>query len=99
MNAAAREALAIIRCCFQAERVVATKHFLRRMGQRALFLPDVLAVVDDPAEATYDGFDEYRRPKWLVAGKAADGTGVTTVCVLDMRPTGHWTKLITIYWD
>lgn len=97
MDAPARQALKIIRQCVDAERYRVLPHFRQRMAQRGLVWPDVLAVLDDPAEVRSDGQDRYHRPKWIVSGKAPDGVPVEFVCVIDEDEQGNLTVFITIY--
>ncbi|HSW46606.1 MAG TPA: DUF4258 domain-containing protein [Phycisphaerae bacterium] len=72
-------------------------HFRERMAQRGLLWPNVLAVLDDPADVRDGGPETLGRPKWIVAGTAADGKGIEIVCVLDADEHGRQTVLITAY--
>jgi hypothetical protein len=97
MDPAAR-ALEIIKGCLDQGRYVVTVHFAERMEQRGLMWPDIVAVVDDPSDVRNDGKDVIGRPKWLVAGQAADGLPIEIVCVLDEDAPGLLTVLVTVYW-
>lgn len=59
--------------------------------------PDVLAILDDPTDVRDGGPEQLDRPKWILAGVAADGLPVEFVCVLDQDDNGEWVLLITIY--
>jgi len=97
MDAKARRALRTIRGCVRSERYIVLPHFTQQMDRRGLFWPDVLAVLDDPAEVKAQGFDRFSRRKWILTGTAADGLGVEIVCVLDVDERGEVTVFITIY--
>jgi len=98
MSSKARRALADIRRCVATGRWRALLHFTRRMDERGLFWPDVLAVLASPAAVEYEGEDDFGRPKWKVAGRATDGLELEIVCVLDTDAAGRITVFITIYW-
>jgi hypothetical protein len=72
-------------------------HFRERMALRGLLWPDVLVVLDDPAEVRDGGREILGRPKWIVAGTAADGKDIDIVCVIDADERGRQTVFITIY--
>jgi len=97
MDAEARNALSVIRKCVAAGRYVVLPHFVQRLDERGLFWPDVRAVLDDPSGVRNDGRDRYDRPKWIVAGDAADGLLIEIVCVLDEDEHDNVTVFITIY--
>jgi hypothetical protein len=97
MDAEARNALSVIRKCVAAGRYTVLLHFVQRLDERGLFWPDVRAVLDDPSGVRYDGHDRYDRPKWIVAGDAADDLPIEIVCVLDEDERGNVTVFITIY--
>lgn len=97
MDAQAREALAIIRRCVAADRFSLARHFQERMDQRGFLWVDVLAVLDSPTEVRDGGQEHEGRPKWIIAGDAADGLSVEMVCVLDTDEQGDWTVFITLY--
>jgi pentatricopeptide repeat protein len=97
MRHEAGRALMVIRACVAAGRYVALRHFLRRMDQRGLFWPDVLAVIDSPTGVRFDGRDDFDRPKWIISGTAADGVSIELVCVLDTDEAGDVTVFITVY--
>ena len=97
MDAKARKALTVIRQCVEAGRFRVLPHFRQRMAERGLVWPDVLVVLDDPTDVRGNGMDRYDRPKWIVAGSAADGIPIEIVCVLDRDEQGNVTVFITIY--
>ncbi len=97
MDSKARKAWSVIRRCVEQGRYRVLEHFAQRMDQRGMFWPDVLAVVDDPAEVRPGGPEEFGRPKWIINGTAADGLEVEIVCVLDHDERGRLTVFITIY--
>ena len=97
MDATAKRALAVIRDCVNAGRFLVLPHFRARMALRGLVWPDVLAVLDAPDCMRPDGKDRYDRPKWLVAGTAADNLPIEVVCVLDTDERGDVTVFITLY--
>jgi hypothetical protein len=97
MRVAARQALKIIRDCVDSDRFVLLPHFVQRMEQRGLFLPDVLAVLEVPSGVRYGGLDKWERPKWLIRGTTADALALEIVCVLDRDDRGQTTVFITIY--
>jgi hypothetical protein len=99
MDLAARAALEIICECVNSGRFVMTRHFTERMDQRGLVWPDVLAIIEEPADVRDGGPDNFGRPKWLVSGEASDGLQAEIVCVLDADSAGNTTVLVTIYWD
>ena len=99
MTSAARLALEVIRQCIEDERFILTTHFVERMDQRGVVWPDLLTAIDNPDEVHSGGLDEAGRPKWLVAGQAADGLDVELVCALDEDDDGHTTVFITVYWE
>lgn len=97
MDAKARQALSVIRCCVAAKRFIVLPHFLKRMDQRGFFWPDVLAVLDRPDNVRRSGRDRFDRPKWIVTGVTVDGLSIEMVCVLDTDERGDATVFITIY--
>jgi hypothetical protein len=97
MDAKAREVLAVIQQCLATDRFSVLPHFLDRLALRGLAWADVLAVIDDPTGVRSSGLDVHRRPKWVVAGIAADGLKIEIVCVLDVDEHGDQTVFITIY--
>jgi hypothetical protein len=96
-NMESKKALSIIRRCIATERFEVSWHFTRRMDQRGLVWPDVLAVIHKPSNVHPDGFDRFNRPKWVVEGTAADGLPIGIVCALDVDDRGDVTVFITIY--
>ena len=103
MDAGAHEAVAIIRGCVETGRYRVTQHFTRRMDERGLFWPDVLAVLDEPGDVRDGGADDRGRPKWIIAVNAAASGGqpqrVELVAVLDESEAGDLTVFITFYWS
>lgn len=97
MDARARRALDTIRGCVAAGRYLVLRHFAERMDQRGFFWADVLAVLDSPAAVRDDGRDRFGRPKWIVAGRTADGLTIELVCAIDTDARGRRTVFITIY--
>ena len=87
----------MIRGCVAAERYVVLPHFRQRLAERGFFWPDVLAVIDSPADVRFDGDDEFERPKWLIGGKADYGLPIELVCVMDTDDRGRLTVFITVY--
>jgi hypothetical protein len=98
MSRKARKALADIRKCVATGRWRVLVHFTRRMDERGLFWPDILAVLASPAAVVDEGADEFGRPKWKVAGRTTDGLKLEIVCVLDTDAAGCVTVFITVYW-
>jgi hypothetical protein len=98
MDADARNALRTIRRCIAAGRYRLTQHFAHRMDQRGVTWPDVLALLDGPADMRADGVDDWGRDRWIISGTAADGLGMDLVCLLELRENCGWTLLVTIYW-
>ena len=99
MNAAAQIALAAIRESLAAGRYRLTPHFRQRLAERGLLWADVLCVLDLPASVRSGGEERFGRPKWIVAGRAADGLAMEIVCVLDQDAHGRWTVFITAYFE
>jgi hypothetical protein len=99
MNDAARAALKVIRDCVDAGRYVVSRHFTERMDQRGLVWPDVVAVIEEPSDVFDGGPEQFGRPKWIVAGDAADGLQVEIVCVLDDAGAGETTVFVTLYYS
>jgi hypothetical protein len=99
MDAAARRALGVIRQCLRARRYRVARHFTERMDKRGLFWLDIEGVVADPVAAEDAGLDQFGHPKWILGGKATDGSGLGIVCVLDADEDGNLTVFITAYWD
>ena len=97
MDAKARRALNVIRKCVEGERFRLLPHFRQRLAERGFFWPDVLAVIDSPADVRFDGRDEFDRPKWIIGGKADYGLPMELVCVIDTDDHGRFTVFITIY--
>jgi len=97
MDAKTRRALTIIRRCLSEERYRLTVHFRKRLGERGLVWPDVLAVVDAPDGVRGDGLDEYDRPRWIIGGTATDGLAIEIVCVLDTDDDGNFIVFVTVY--
>lgn len=97
MDAQARKALSIVRRCVAADRFMVLPHFREQMAARGLLWPDVLAVLDDPADVRAGSPETLGRPKWIVAGTAADREGIEIVCVLDTDEHGFQTVFITLY--
>ncbi len=75
------------------------------MQMRALFWPDVKAVIDDPTEVFSDGMDEYGRPKWKISGEAADIGDIEIVCTVESvknetdETDESETEFIALYWE
>jgi len=73
------------------------------MQERALFWPDVQAVIHDPTEICSEGMDEYDRPKWRIRGDAADTGEITIVCAIEFvksrmdEAEESETEFITLY--
>jgi hypothetical protein len=97
MDTAAKKALNLIRRCVAAGRFKLLEHFTRRMDERGLFWPDVLAVIERPADVRNGGPEKWGRPKWIVAGQSAAGDNLELVCVLDTDEHGNLTLFITMY--
>jgi hypothetical protein len=97
MDAPGRRALSAIRRCIEAGHFTVLRHFTRRMDQRGLVWPDVLAAIDRPGDVRGAGRDRFNRPKWIVTGDAPDGLPIELVCVLDVNERGDMTVFITIY--
>ena len=97
MTTTARKALNAIRRCVAAGRYKLLEHFIQRMDERGLFWPDVLAIIDGPADVCAGGREKWGRPKWIVAGRSAAGDSLELVCVLDTDEHGNLTVFITIY--
>jgi hypothetical protein len=99
MTPAARNALHLIRKCIDADRFILTAHFSQRMDERGMVWPDVIAAIDDPIEVRSGGSDEVGRPKWHIAGRAADRLKFELVCILDEDEAGHTTVFVTLFWE
>jgi uncharacterized protein DUF4258 len=97
MSPASRKALAFIHRCVRADRYVLLAHFRRRMTDRGLIWPDILAIVDAPTSVHRQGDDDFGREKWLVRGFAADGLDIEMVCAFDVGDDGDLTVFITLY--
>jgi Domain of unknown function (DUF4258) len=97
MDLKAAKALATIRQCVEADRVIVLRHFRQRLAARFLLWADVLAVLDAPDDVRDEGRDRYGRPKWVVAGPGADGHPLESVCVLETDDKGDVTVFVTIY--
>ena len=97
MNRRTSRALLTIRACVGAGRYRLAVHFRERLAERGLLWSDVLAVLDEPAEVRDDGTDRFGRPKWRLAGEAADGLRLEFVCVLDRGARGAVTVFVTLY--
>ncbi len=76
---------------------VVLPHFTKRMDERGFCWPDVLVVIDSPADMRFDGRDEFDRPKWIINGKADYGLSIELVCVIDTDDLGRFTVFITMY--
>lgn len=98
MNTDARRALSTIRRCIAAERVVLTRHFRVRLAERGVLWVDVLTVVEAPSNARGDGFDDAGRSRWIVNGRAADGTVMGLVCAIGRDESGELTVFVTAFW-
>lgn len=72
-------------------------HFRRRLTERGLVWPDVLAVLDDAASVRQARPDRFGRDKYVVVGTASDGLGLEIVCVLDFDERGNLIVFITAY--
>jgi hypothetical protein len=100
-----RRTLAIVRDCIEADRFAVSRHFMERMHERALFWPDVLAVIDDPDEVHSDAMDDYNRPKWRIIGAAAGIADIEIVCAIETvkneagEDEESETEFITLYWQ
>ncbi|MBN1489763.1 MAG: DUF4258 domain-containing protein [Phycisphaerae bacterium] len=97
MTAASRKALKAVRRCVKAGRFRLALHFTERMDERGLFWPDVLAILDAPADVRDGGPEQWGRPKWIITGQAADGDALELVCVLDTDERGKLTVFVTMY--
>jgi hypothetical protein len=67
------------------------------MDERGLFWPDLLAVLDAPADVRDGGTESWGRPKWIVAGRLAGDVPLELVCVLDRDEDGQLTVFVTVY--
>ncbi|MGN6367488.1 MAG: hypothetical protein ACTHN5_04430 [Phycisphaerae bacterium] len=99
MNAAARAALSSIRACLTAGRYRMTVHFRLRLAERSMLWVDLLTIFDSPTNVRSGGKDDLGRPKWIVAGRAADGLLAEVVCVLDRDEQVRLLLLITLYFE
>jgi uncharacterized protein DUF4258 len=99
MTPSARRALRLIRTCIEEDRIIVTVHFSRRMDQRGMVWPDVLTAIDAPDDVRWGGGDESGRPKWHIAGRAADGLDIELVCVLDEDESDRMVVFVTLYWE
>ncbi len=99
MDADAKRALRTIRRCIEVGRYRLTAHARRRLAQRGMVWPDVLAIVDGPAQVKADGADDWGRARWMISGEAPDGLPLELVCVLDRDDAGELVVFITIYWE
>jgi hypothetical protein len=99
MNASAQAALVAVRESLRAGRYRMTPHFRQRLAERGILWVDILSVFDAPTTVRDGGDDDYGRPKWNIAGRAADGLPVEVVCALDRDERGRWTVLITVYFE
>jgi hypothetical protein len=97
VTADARRALATIRVCVDSDRYALAIHFTDRMVERGLYWPDVESVLDGPTDVRSQGIDRFDRPKWIVAGAAADGMEIEIVCAIEVDDSG--TEFITLYWE
>ncbi|MBI4580917.1 MAG: DUF4258 domain-containing protein [Planctomycetes bacterium] len=97
MRSEAAEALAVIRECVEADRVVVLPHFSDSLRARNLMWTDVLAVLEQPDDVRDGGPETLGRPKWIVAGAGADGQPLEAVCILDTDEHGSVTVFVTIY--
>lgn len=97
MTTEARWTLKIIRACIAADRFAVTRHFAERMHERGLFWPDILAVINDPSDASSEGMDHYDRPKWIIVGDAVAVGSIEIVCALEVDESE--TEFITLYWQ
>jgi hypothetical protein len=88
MDVPSRKALAVVRKCVRGDRFILLAHFRRRMTERGLIWPDILAIVDAPASVRRQDDDDFEREKWLLRGIAADGLDIELVCVLDVDDDG-----------
>lgn len=96
MTPSARQALRTIRRCIGQDRVRVARHFVQRLDQRGMVWPDVLTAIERPGDVQDGGHDRHGRPKWIIAGPAADGQPVELVCVIDKAEND--TLFVTIYW-
>jgi len=94
-----KQALAIIQRCVREDRYTLHDHFVQRMDERGLFLPDVLAIVNQPSRVLMDGHDVFGRPRCLLSGRLTDGTDAQLLAVVEESESGHFTVFITVYWD
>jgi uncharacterized DUF497 family protein len=99
MDKHVRQALSTIRRCVAADRIRLTMHFRVRLTERGVLWADVLAVVDDPTDARGDGTDDAGRSRWIVSGRAADGTAMGLVCAIGRDDAGELTVFITAFWE
>lgn len=99
MNAGSRQVLQTIHDCIQAGRYRLLAHFVRRMDERGLFWPDILAVLDSATTVEDDKQDAYGRDKWKVCGRTTDQLELEIVCVLDRDDSGNLVVFITAYWE
>ena len=99
MDKPSRQALSTMRRCIAADRVRLTRHFRVRLAERGVLWADVLTVVDAPAGVRGDGFDDAGRSRWIVNGKAADGTAMGLVCAIGRDSDGALTVFVTAFWE
>ncbi len=92
-----QQAIDVIRDCVAADHVIIKDHFLERLAERGLFWGDVLGVLESPDGIRDDGYDEYDRERWFLAGTVAGRYSAEILCVIDAD--GPTTVFITLYWE
>jgi hypothetical protein len=98
MDKTARQALATIRRCIAVDRVRLTLHFRVRLAERGQLWADVPTVVEAPSDVSGDGVDDAGRSRWILRGRAADGSEVGLVCAVGRDAQGELTVFITAVW-
>ncbi len=99
MKADARGALSTIRRCIAADRILLTLHFRVRLAERGILWADVLAVVESPSGIRGRGVDGAGRSRWIVSGRAAEGTALGLVCAIGRDAAGELTVFVTASWE
>jgi hypothetical protein len=97
MNAKARQALLTIRACVGVGRYRLLAHFAERLHWRGFVWADVLGVIDAPSNVRPGRGEAWRRPRWILSGRAADGLPLTFLCILDRDERRRFTVFVTIF--
>ena len=92
------DALQHVQRALELDNYTIRDHFDSRLGERLMFWPDVLGVIETPSRIETDGTDKYGRERWFFKGMTTANAEIEVFTVFENDDTDSvifW----TIYWD